>query len=234
MHYELRAAGVRSESGNPLRSGIHNRGYLPHVKREGAVYFVTFRLADSLPRDVILKFLAEKAARLRRLETCCQTSPNTPARASQDTKESIERDYARKLERYLDKGAGECVLRRPDLAELVAGALRFFIDQRYRLDAWVVMPNHVHAVFWPIPNHTVSQIIKSWKQYSGVRANRILKRVGTEFWQPESFDHWIRDDQEHYRCCRYVIYNPVKAGLCRTPEEWPYSSASAAPKPSNS
>ena len=50
--HQVRASGVKGETANPLRSGIHDRGYLPHVKREGASYFVTFRLADSLPKEV--------------------------------------------------------------------------------------------------------------------------------------------------------------------------------------
>ena len=52
--HQLRASGAKDEAANPLRSGIHTRGYLPHVKREGASYFVTFRLADSLPKEVLL------------------------------------------------------------------------------------------------------------------------------------------------------------------------------------
>ena len=66
--FQLRADGVPAETPNRLRSGIHSRGYLPHVKREGASYFVTFRLADSLPKEVLLRFLGEKAERLRALE----------------------------------------------------------------------------------------------------------------------------------------------------------------------
>jgi putative transposase len=226
VRHELRATGVKSETTNPLRSGIHTRGYLPHVKREGAAYFVTFRLADSLPLEVLLQFLAEKAERIKRLELerARQRQAAHPKPVG-DSEEFIERDYMRKVERYLDKGVGECVLRRRDLAELVVGALGYFADERYRLDAWVVMPNHVHVVFWPIPNHTVSEIVKTWKQFTATGANRILNRVGTAFWQPEPFDHWIRNDKEHFHCCRYVVYNPVKAGLSKTPEDWPWSSA---------
>ncbi len=68
VHHELRADGIKADARTPLRSGIHSRGYLPHVKREGASYFVTFRLADALPKEVLLKFEAEKAQRLRRLD----------------------------------------------------------------------------------------------------------------------------------------------------------------------
>lgn len=68
VRFELRADGVPAETVNSLRSGVHDRGYLPHVKREGAAYFVTFRLADSLPQEVLLRFLHEKAQDLRALE----------------------------------------------------------------------------------------------------------------------------------------------------------------------
>lgn len=227
VRYQLRATGIKPDAHpNPLRSGIHSRGYLPHVKREGAAYFTTLRLADSLPREVLLKFMAERARRLRRLEMeRRQQKSATCPKPNQDSEEAIELDYARKVERYLDKGVGACWLRRPEIAELVAGAMQFFDGQRYRLDAWLVMPNHTHAVFWPMPNQTVSDIVKSWKQYTALRANRLLHRVGQPFWQPEPFDHWIRNDKEHDRCCRYVIWNPAKAGLCALPEDWRWSSA---------
>ena len=65
VRHELRATGLKTADANPLRSGIHSRGYLPHVKREGAEYFVTFRLADSLPKEVLLRYEGERAERLR-------------------------------------------------------------------------------------------------------------------------------------------------------------------------
>ena len=215
VRFELRTSGVKAESANPLRSGIHTRGYLPHVKREGASYFVTFRLGDSLPNDVLLKFQAERAQRLR----CLVTSPTA------DTEETINRDYHRKVERYLDRGVGSCWLRRPDIAELVANALRHFDGQRYLLSAWCVMPNHVHAVLWPMPNHLLGDILKNWKGYTAREVNKRLNRTGQSLWQAESFDHWIRSDEEKARICRYVTNNPVSAGLCSKPEEWHWSSA---------
>src|SRR6266581_6551219 len=102
--FQLRADGVPPEAPNPLRSGIHDRGYLPHVKREGASYFVTFRLADSLPKEVLLRLLSEKAARLRALDAPKHGRVNSlPQARSLDTVEEIERDYRRKVERYLDR-----------------------------------------------------------------------------------------------------------------------------------
>ena len=223
---------MKAAQTNPLRSGIHTRGYLPHVKREGARYFVTFRLADSLPKEVLLKIKAKRAERLARF--CAQQDAarqlGTAAPQSAALQE-IERDYYRELEQYLDRGCGQCWLRRAEIAELVANALCFFAGTRYRLNAWVVMPNHVHVVLWPMPNHTLSGIVQSWKRFTAREANKLLSRTGQEFWQPEPFDHWIRNDEEYGRCCRYVVNNPVKARLCPAPEDWRWSSAWRQPQP---
>jgi REP element-mobilizing transposase RayT len=226
VHYELRTEGVKPEGANALRSGIHTRGYLPHVKREGARYFVTFRLADSLPKEVLLRLQAQRAERLTSFYAQRNAAQKLGTTAPpSDALGAIERDYYRELEQYLDRCCGECWFRKPEIAQIVARALRFFAEQRYHLSAWVVMPNHVHVVMWPMPNHTLSQILQSWKRFTAREANKWLGRTGQAFWQPESFDHWIRDDEEHERCCRYVVNNPVKARLCAKPEDWRWSSA---------
>ena len=215
VKFSLRSSGLPPEPPNPLRSGIHSRGYLPHVKREGASYFVTFRLTDSLPKQVLMRFEREHAEALQRL----------PSNATGQDAEEIQRELRRKVERYLDQGAGACHLRRTDIADLVAQALRHFHGRRYVLDEWVVMPNHVHLILWPMPNHTLSEILKSRKRHTARQANLILGRTGETFWQPESYDHWIRNDDEKARIRRYIRMNPVKAGLCKDPEDWKWSSA---------
>ncbi len=177
VEYELRSDGAPRETPNKLRSGIHSRGFLPHVKREGASYFVTFRLADSLPREILLAFQQKRAERIRALGQVKQPT---------DTLELIERDYQRDLERYLDKGTGECWLRQPETADVVAAALRHFEGERYEVRAWVVMPNHVHAVVWPMSNHLLGDILHSWKRFTSREANKVLARTGQDFWQRES------------------------------------------------
>jgi REP element-mobilizing transposase RayT len=215
VKFSLRATGVPIEPPSPLRSGVHSRGFLPHVKREGAAYFVTFRLVDSLPKDVLLRFQREHAEMLRRL----------PAKSKPEQTEEAHRDLRRKIERYLDRSTGACHLRRPEIADLITEALMHFHGKYYLLDDWVVMPNHVHLIVWPMPNFTLSEILKSRKRHTARQANLILGTTGETFWQPESYDHWIRNDDEKARIRRYIRMNPVTAGLCKAPEDWKWSSA---------
>ena len=87
------------------------------------------------------------------------------------------------------------------------------------------MPNHVHAVVWPYPGHTIGEILHGWKSYTASEASRTLLHEPAGFWQNESFDHWIRDNDERLRLIAGVEYNPVKASLCAEPEDWLRSSA---------
>jgi REP element-mobilizing transposase RayT len=211
-----------STSPSPLIAGLHFRGKLPHLKKEGAVYFVTFRLADSLPAHEVVRLKHERRALLEQ------------ARAAKNPLTWHEEQqllvwYCDKVETLLDAGHGACWLSQPKVASLVSGALKYFEGQRYELRAWVVMPNHVHAVVWPLPGHTLSSILHSWKSFTSSKANEMLHRRGKGFWQTESFDHWIRDDEEHARLAAYVVNNPVKAGFCQRTEDWSWSSASGRP-----
>jgi REP element-mobilizing transposase RayT len=203
-----------------LVSGFHSRGHLPNIKREGAVYFVTFRLADSLPREIIEKLKHEREAILRQ-----SLAANRPLTWHE---EQLFAWYSERVESFLDAGSGECWLRQPEIARLVADAIKFFDRDRYDLHAWVVMPNHAHVVVWPRPGHTLSAILHSWKSFTATKANKVLKRAGKHFWQKESYNHWIRDDAERTWLCAYVVNNPVKARLCARPEDWPWSSANPA------
>jgi REP element-mobilizing transposase RayT len=211
-------SGSPSDQPSPLVSGLHSRGALPHLKREGATYFVTFRLAGTLPREVLLQLKREREAMLE--EALAHNRPLT----WHEQKELFDW-YAQRVDKYLDAGHGDCWLRRPEVAGLVATALRYFDGQRYDLHAWVVMPNHVHTVVHPTPPHTLSAILKSWKTYTAVHANRLLHRAGRPFWQSESYDHCCRDDEDRTRCCVYTSMNPVTAGLCACPEDWLWSHA---------
>jgi REP element-mobilizing transposase RayT len=147
--------------------------------------------------------------------------PNVPL--TWHEQEELFRWYSTRVDQYLDAGHGECFLKGADVGELVATALKFFDGERYQLRSWVIMPNHVHAVLWPKPPHTLSRILQSWKSFTSKEANRMLKRTGA-FWQKESYDHLVRDDDDLARCCVYTTMNPVNARLCERPEDWRWSS----------
>jgi REP element-mobilizing transposase RayT len=184
--------------------GWHSRGYLPHFDAGSErSQFVTFRLADSLPEEVVRVWLAE-------------------VEAQPETKRKSE--LRNRIEAFLDRGHGECHLRNPQVGSLVQSALLHFDDDRYDLHAWVVMPNHVHVLFTPKPEVSLSRVVQSWKSYTSKEANKLLHRVG-QFWMEEYFDRFIRDERHYFSTVEYIEANPVSAGLCERPDDWPFGSA---------
>jgi putative DNA methylase len=93
------------------------------------------------------------------------------------------------------------------------------------------MPSHAHVVVWPVPGHTLSEILHSWKSFTAHEIGKRLTQKVVPFWQAESYDHLIRHEEDLQRCCHYTTMNPVNAGLCARPEDWRWSSAHAAPPP---
>ena len=198
---------------------IRNRGHLPHWEREGGTYFVTFRLADSLPKSALDFFEQERESLVRRAK-----QQRRELTVSEQTR--LQELYSDRVETQLDSGAGACHLARPEIAELVAEALRRFDGKRYSLRAWCVMPNHVHVVFTVFPGESLEKILHSWKSYTAHQANEILHRTG-EFWQREYYDHMVRDEQELAHFSRYTVENPAKAHL--QDWRWVWPSAGIAP-----
>jgi len=88
------------------------------------------------------------------------------------------------------------------------------------------MPNHVHALLELKGSFELSSIMHSWKSYTAREANRILGRSG-EFWQREYFDVLMTSSRQVDFCARYILNNPVKAGLCKEVSAWPWSGCSA-------
>ena len=116
------------------------------------------------------------------------------------------------LSNTLDKGSGACHLRNPALAKVVSEALLHFNERRYRLFAWCVMPNHLHVVVRLFPGYSLAAVLHSWKSYTAKRAADVIGITGS-IWQREYYDHLLRSEAEFQRAVRYVVENPVKAGL---------------------
>ena len=91
------------------------------------------------------------------------------------------------------------------------------------LTAWVLLPDHWHAIFFPRQPLTISEVMESIKVGSTLRINAGRKESG-QLWQPRFFDHALRTVKEYHEKVEYIHLNPVKAGLVSRPEEWAWSS----------
>ncbi len=181
--------------------GWHTRGYLPHYDGGEIAQFITFRLFDSVPKQVIDRWRMN---------------------LHMEKDEERKRLLSQKIDHYLDEGHGSCFLRDERIAILVQKSFLYFTDSSYRLWAWTIMPNHVHLLLTPNPGNELSKIIQSIKTFTSREANMKLGREG-RFWHRDYFDRYIRDRSHFARVVRYIENNPVKAGLCDSPQSWPYT-----------
>jgi len=184
------------------------RKKLPHWRQEGVTYFVTARLADSMPRSRIEQWKEERDAWLGahglKDASDLQILPELVQR-------EFQRTFTKKWHDWLDAGEGECVLRNPEVAQLVVDQLVKGHPDEYQLDAWVVMPNHLHALVMPLARD-LSRIVQRWKGASARFINQRLGRSGT-LWQEEAFDHIVRSAEQLGYFRRYIMENPRKARL---------------------
>jgi len=172
---------------------------LPHLLPQGKQLFLTWRLHASLPLAVLEKLRNDK-----------------------------ELENGRKFIRFdgeLDRAAfGPLWLREEKIAELVQREI-LGVAQRgwYVAHSFVVMPNHVHLLL--DPKVELKKITQAIKGRSAIACNEVLGRRGLPFWQPESFDHWVRNSVSFAKIRAYIEGNPVSAGLAKKPEDWLWSSA---------
>jgi putative transposase len=179
--------------------------HLPHLYEAGRPVFVTWRLRDSLP----------------------------PNRAFPPEALSSGQAFA-VLDRLLDDArTGPFYLRQPAVADMIVEAIYHNANvlQHYRLDAFAVMPNHVHLLV--TPKVSLPKLTKSLKGITAKRANEMLGLTGSSFWQEESYDHLVRDSRECEKIRSYIEANPVRAGLVKDATEYRWSSAYVGRTPSS-
>lgn len=198
------------------------RRNLPHIQPEGATLFVTFRLANSLPQEVIDRLKAEQEEAEKRIKQITDESER------ERQLDLAQRRFFGKWDDALDSLAyGEKYLSNPQIADLVAESLLYRNGKVYDLEAFSIMPTHAHLVCSPLEKpegkyHSISKIMHSLKLHTALEANKILGRDGI-FWQHENYDHYVRDEGELERIFRYVIYNPVKAKLVDDWKQWKWT-----------
>lgn len=181
--------------------------HLPHWRQDDATYFVTFRLADSLPQEKLRQLKAMRK----------QWEALHPQPRSEKDWEAFARDLVRKVDRWLDEGHGACYFSEERYAKVMHEALLYFQDQRYFASCWVIMPNHCHLVIRPFPGFSLEKILQVCKGYVAGQINRQLGTQGT-FWQEESFNRIIRDEEHLWRVVQYIGHNPARAGI--EPSRW--------------
>jgi len=187
--------------------------YRPHWSQAGAIVFITFRALDSIPREVIERWDDEKQEWLRnhQLDTTEHWSIAVQHLPEKERAE-FNRRFSRCREMFLDTCHGRCLLRRPELATIVADSLLYFDGDRYRMGDFVVMPNHVHLLVAFPTEGAMREQCDSWLHYTAFRINRAINEKG-KFWQQEPFDHLVRNPEQYEYLRTYIADNPQKAGL---------------------
>ena len=199
---------------NPYDSFYRRRR--PHWQRDDAWHFVTFRLEGTLPANAI--------ERLEREAVKMSDELSNKYSGKYETQSFYYHKWRFNwIENYLDMQTNVAHLKKREIAIIVKDTILYYENINYELDAWVIMPNHVHLLIKPKNEIKINQILQRIKSYTGKEINKLLERHG-KFWQEESFDHWIRPGKFLY-WHDYIINNPVKAKLCKFPEDWAWSSA---------
>ena len=218
---------------------------LPHYQPPGYTFFVTYRLDGSLPVETIKRLKEERKSELRKI-----SGYNNKVVRNEKYKE-YQKIYFGKFDKLLDgSDYGPLWLNNYKVAEIVKEAIHYRDKRDYDLICYTIMPNHVHQVFTPIvardssramkgeeslPDSednldinvelqlpVVTNILRLIKGSTARECNKVLNRSG-KFWQQESYDHVVRDNKELKRIVKYLLNNPVKAGLCERWEDWKWN-----------
>ena len=196
---------------------------LPHIHPEGYPLFITFRLADSLPLDVLQELTTQRERELNVLKS-----------QSPDEIYKIEKKYFGRYDEWLDRCVfGPRWLEDKAIADIVAEKIHSMNGKYFQLMAYCIMPNHVHLLIESIiANHLrhrgktakypVTDALRLLKGRTARACNLKLKRSG-QFWHHESYDHYVRDEHELERIIKYILYNPVKAELVEDWQKWQFT-----------
>ncbi|MBQ6985049.1 MAG: transposase, partial [Paludibacteraceae bacterium] len=199
----------------------HTRGYLPHFENQ-RFQTITFRLYDSVPRSIIEQWKTELG--LLGARSSSPAISNTQSNnADEDVRAPREQQLRQLIDQYEDAGIGQCFFKDDRVAEIMENALYFYNGKRYNLIRWCIMPNHVHVLIELLGGWSVESIIKDWKSFTAHEANKVLGRKG-DFWMPEYFDRYIRNDDHYRNAIDYIDNNPVKANLTDEATKWKWCS----------
>ena len=194
---------LSNEFFNPDNEIYIHQGNLPHWQQQNVWYFITFRLADSIPAAVVEQIKKERELWLKKHDKINLTS---------EQKRDYYKLFSERTENLLNAGKGSCVLKDEKIAKIVSEALLHFNNQRYILDEWVIMPNHVHILVKPLEGHLLPEILHSWKSFTANEINKVTGNKG-QLWMHESYDHIVRNEKALQAIRKYIWDNPVKSGI---------------------
>jgi REP element-mobilizing transposase RayT len=222
---------MESENGSAELIPHYSRN-LPHWLPEGAMFFVTFRLANSLPVQVIQELKEQREREQKEIRARFSGS------AQYAELYNLDKKYFGRFDAWLDRCVEESPrwLAEPKIARIVADEIHRLDGERYSLIAYCLMSNHGHLVIDTAeknfkPAHTgvtakypLTDTMKLLKGRAARFCNQALGRSGS-FWQAESYDHVIRNQREYENIVWYTLNNPVKAGLVEKWEDWKFTYA---------
>jgi type I restriction enzyme R subunit len=124
----------------------------------------------------------------------------------------FDKHFNRKVQACLDRGLGECWLTEKACMEVIREQLFNADGLRHDLGDFVIMLNHVHLLTTPVTGHELEIILKAIKGKAAIECNKLVQRSGM-FWQPESYDHIVRDLEQLQAYREYIAGNPERAGM---------------------
>ncbi len=176
---------------------VRTRRNLPHWSQEGKLYFITWRLADSLPQKVLKQIEVDR-------KTWFQQYGGT---ALADMEPNVRQEWYRlfdhRVQKWLDAGHGSCILRKPEAQRIMIDALHHFHGDRYHLGSYAIAGNHVHVLVSPHIGVELSSVIHSWKSFTSNAINKALGRSG-RLWMDEYFDRLLRNQTHLERVEEYI------------------------------
>ncbi len=209
----------------PSQKKIYYKRNLPHYQPPGGTFFVTFRLKDSVPAAAMKNQLNKQEEEMFAKKDLSQEERNEYHLACVLANDEL-------LDRIK---SGPFFLQEKAIAEMVIGKIEEYDGELYDLLGYCIMPNHVHLLIdtqiqltddGKVPENYVQlqDIMRLIKGGTATAANRLLNRSGP-FWQSESYDHWVRNEESLSRIIAYIMENPCKANLVKRWQDWPYSFA---------
>ncbi len=192
------------------------RRNLPHWRQEGATYFVTFHLHDSMPKDAVRRLEEKRQKWLEARGIGRETDPKEAYRTLGKSDRFLYQKFInRSREDVIDAGYGACYLKSEQIARQLAHDILLDDGSAMHVGDFVIMPNHVHLLLVPV-NRELELCMKRIKGRSATICNRLLGRTGS-FWQTDSFDHIVRNLEQLNKYRRYIADNPNKAGIVLHP-----------------